>query len=255
MEWRFYSMFFLILFWLEKLGVKDQPCTHSSWTEQKLYTTASGVLFHPQTKKGEFRYLDEKKKTNTSRYLQHYNKVKSQLITLLLKGVSPFLQFCSFVELTVKADKKSLMHEVQTGLPQGNEDHSLCSSLCNSTEGKSAPWKRGALYQSCWKESSARGRERCTSPLQSWEQGPSHLKLSLKRWLILLCFASSSKTLQDVFSAVCLQICCICLPSPGVVKRTWTPPDGAHLFSLCCKSCFSLAVHSTNTRIILLIFM
>lgn len=104
-------------------------------------------------------------------------------------------------------------------------------------------------------KSSANSRGRCTSPLQSWEQGPSHLKLSLKRWLILLYFASSSKTLQDVFSAACLQVCCICLPSPGAVKRTWTPPDGAHLFSLCCKSSFSLAMHSTNTRIILLIFM
>lgn len=66
----------------------------------------------------------------------------------------PFLQFCSFAELTVKADKKNLMHEEQAWLPQGKEDHSLCSS----TEGKSAPadggltCKRGALYQSTWKE-------------------------------------------------------------------------------------------------------
>lgn len=164
--------------------------------------------------------MKKKKKTNSSRYLQHYNKAKIQLISLLLKGVppSPFLQLCSFVELTVKADRNSLMHEEQTRLPQGKEDHSLCSSLCNSREGKSAPadgglsCKRGTLFQSCRKESLLHAGKKGSESSAELRAGPKSPQTLIEKMIDSALFCFFQQNIAGCF------LCC-------------SPPSLLHLFA------------------------
>lgn len=92
-----------------------------NWAETTLLSV--GFCFiHRQAQRKENLdiWMKKRNKTNTSRYLQYD---KNSINNSAVEGCFPsFLQFCSFVELTVKADKNSLMHEEQTWLPQGKED-------------------------------------------------------------------------------------------------------------------------------------